>query len=207
MCVNKMMSNDGSCIDKINIYKHMSRAKVFLKGYARFYSSKQGLLGANDENTIKIWNLLKGSRQKLDLVPREPNLTMLLCSVVKFKRKKMSLKLEKTKCQGGKIHIYQSSFLSEPTCFFHLCVHTVHPCMFKHRSHLTTHLTSENRLILEYLGQCKGRAPASLDMIWFLFFFSSACVVCVPGRNLSLLKSPVPELEQSNWEGSCSHKQ
>lgn len=65
MCVNKMMSNDGSCIDKINIYKHMSRAKVFLKGYARFYSSKQGVLGANDENTIKIWNLLKGSRQKI----------------------------------------------------------------------------------------------------------------------------------------------
>lgn len=182
MCVNKMMSNDGSCIDKINIYKHMSRAKVFLKGYARFYSSKQGLLGANDENTIKIWNLLKGSRQKLDLVPREPNLTMLLCFVVKFKRKKkMSLKLEKTKCQGGKTHIYQSSFLSEPTCFSHLCVHTVRPCMFKHRSHLTTHLKIENRLILEYLGQCKGRAPASLDVIWFLFF-SAPLVLCVyPG--------------------------
>lgn len=101
MCVNKMMSNDGSCIDKINIYKHMSRAKVFLKGYARFYSSKQGLLGANDENTIKIWNLLKGSRQKLDLVPREPNLTMLLCSVVKFKRKKNVTETGENQMSGG----------------------------------------------------------------------------------------------------------
>lgn len=181
MCVNKMMSNDGSCIDKINIYKHMSRAKVFLKGYARFYSSKQGVLGANDENTIKIWNLLKGSRQKLDLVPREPNLTMLLCFVVKFKRKKNVTETGENQMSGGKNHIYQSSFLSEPTCFFHLCVHTVRPCMFKHRSHLTTHLTSENRLILEYLGQCKGRAPASLDVIWFLFF-SALLVLCVyPG--------------------------
>lgn len=102
MCVNKMMSNDGSCIDKINIYKHMSRAKVFLKGYARLYSSKQGLLGANDENTIKIWNLLKGSRQKLDLVPREPNLTMLLCSVVKFKRKKNVTETGENQMSGGK---------------------------------------------------------------------------------------------------------
>lgn len=102
MCVNKMMSNDGSCIDKINIYKHMSRAKVFLKGYPRFYSSKQGLLGANDENTIKIWNLLKGSRQKLDLVPREPNLTMLLCSVVKFKRKKNVTETGENQMSGGK---------------------------------------------------------------------------------------------------------
>lgn len=51
----------------------------------------------------------------------------------------------------------------------------------KKRSHLTTHLTSENRLILEYLGQCNGRAPASLDVIWFLFF-SAPLVLCVyPG--------------------------
>lgn len=179
MCVNKMMSNDGSCIDKINIYKHMSRAKMFLKGYARFYSSKQGLLGANDENTIKIWNLLKDSRQKLDLVPREPNLTMLLCFVVMFKRKKKChWNWRKPNVRWEKTHIYQSSFLSKPTCFSHLCVHTVRPCMFKHRSHLTTHLTSENRLILEYLGQCKGRAPASLDVIWFLFF-SAPLVLCV----------------------------
>lgn len=67
-----------------------------------FIHQSRGVLGANDENTIKIWNLLKGSRQKLDLVPREPNLTMLLCFVVKFKRKKNVTETGENQMSGGK---------------------------------------------------------------------------------------------------------